>query len=242
MIDNSLDVTFVVPCLNEAANIAATLETIRSTMCEFRLSYEILVIDDGSTDGTACVVEEYRLAHPEIELRLHKNPKNLGLATSFVNGAFLGKGKYFKLISGDNAEPKESLVKVFSHLGEADMLVAHMTRVEGKSVFRMGLSNLYTFLINLISGYRLKYYNGAAVHLRYNVMRWGPYSFGFGFQAELITKLLDEGASYIEIPVLFTHRQKSGGNSALNLKNFLSVCHTLLELMIRRLRRRTIGR
>jgi glycosyltransferase involved in cell wall biosynthesis len=242
MIDDSLDVTFVVPCLNEAANIADTLETIRAAMSEFRFAYEILVIDDGSTDNTAVVVEEYRLAHPDVELRLHKNPRNLGLATSFVNGAFVGKGKYYKLVSGDNAEPQESLVKVFSHLGEADMLVAYMTHVEGKSVFRKGLSNLYTFLINFISGYKLKYYNGAAVHLRYNVMRWGPYSFGFGFQAELITKLLDEGASYTEIPVLFMHRQKSGGNSALNLKNFLSVCHTLLELLIRRVRRKTMGR
>jgi hypothetical protein len=70
------------------------------------------------------------------------------------------------------------------------------------------------------------------------VMRWGPYSFGFGFQAELITRLLDEGATYIEIPVMATHQQKSGRNSALNLKNFLSVGHTLLEVLIRRVRKR----
>jgi hypothetical protein len=70
-------------------------------------------------------------------------------------------------------------------------------------------------------------------------MRWGPYSFGFGFQAELITRLLDEGASYIEIPVTARHQAKTGGNSALNIKNFLSVSHTLLEMLIRRIRRRT---
>ena len=43
-------------------------------------------------------------------------------------------------------------------------------------------------------------------------MRWGPYSFGFGFQAELVTRLLDEGATYIEIPVAVAHKDKSGGN------------------------------
>jgi hypothetical protein len=68
-------------------------------------------------------------------------------------------------------------------------------------------------------------------------MRWGPYSFGFGFQAELITRLLDEGATYIEIPVVATHREKSGANSALNIRNYLSVGHTLLEVFIRRVRR-----
>ena len=42
----------------------------------------------------------------------------------------------------------------------------------------------FTFLVNLISGYHLKYYNGMAIHLRYNVMRWHPSSYGFGFQAD----------------------------------------------------------
>jgi hypothetical protein len=71
-------------------------------------------------------------------------------------------------------------------------------------------------------------------------MRWGPYSFGFGFQAELITRLLDEGCSYVEVAVTTTHREKSRGNSALNFKNFLSVSHTLSEVFIRRIRKRAL--
>jgi hypothetical protein len=96
--------------------------------------------------------------------------------------------------------------------------------------------------VNSLSGHRVRYYNGLAIHLRYNVMRWGPYSFGFGFQAELITRLLDEGASYIEVPVTATHIEKAKLNSALNYKNFLSVVHTLLEVMIRRIRKHTLGK
>ena len=38
----------------------------------------------------------------------------------------------------------------------------------------MLLSGTFTFLVNTISGFRLHYYNGLAVHLRYNVMRWHP--------------------------------------------------------------------
>jgi len=106
-----------------------------------------------------------------------------------------------------------------------------------KSALRRALSQAYTFLVNAFSGYNILYHNGMAVTLRYNVMRWGPYSFGFGFQAELITRLLDEGASIMEIPVAPTHRQKAGGNSAVNWCNFLSVGHTLLEILIRRVRK-----
>jgi hypothetical protein len=94
----------------------------------------------------------------------------------------------------------------------------------------------------MLSGHKIQYYNGLATHLRYNVMRWGPYSFGFGFQAELITRLLDEGATYVEIPVVASHTEKSADNSALNYKNFLSVGHTLLDVMIRRVRKQTLRR
>ena len=57
------------------------------------------------------------------------------------------------------------------------------------------LSNTYSRLINFISGFRLHYYNGLAVHLRYNVMRWHPNTRGFGFQADIICMLLDQGFS-----------------------------------------------
>ena len=238
---NDVDVTIVVPCLNEEKNIAATLETIRQAMNEFSYNYELLVIDDGSRDRTAAVVEEYRAAHPGMALLLHRNCKNIGLATSYVNGAFIGHGKYYKLVCGDNTEPKEALITVFSHLGDADMIVSYLSAVEGKSAVRMWISRFYTSLINFVSGHHMRYYNGSALHLRYNVMRWGPYSFGFGFQAELITRLLDEGASYIEIGIKAHHEQKRGFNDALNRKNFLSVSHTLLELLIRRVRRRAVG-
>jgi glycosyltransferase involved in cell wall biosynthesis len=232
-----LDLTIVVPCLNEENNIEATLDTIASAMSELEYSYEILVIDDGSTDRTAAIVKEYAKNHSQLPIHLHQNPRNLGLTHSYVDASFLGRGKHYRLVCGDNAEPKESLLTIFSRLGEADIVIPYQ-EVTGKSALRRALSQVYTVLVNLLSGYKLRYYNGCALHLRYNVMRWGPYSFGFGFQAELITRLLDEGATYVEVPVKSVHQTKSRHNSALNIRNFLSVTHTLLEILIRRIRKR----
>jgi hypothetical protein len=134
-------------------------------------------------------------------------------------------------------EPKETLISVFRELGKADLIIPYHPPIPDKPAVRRLLSRTYTKLVNFLSGYDIHYYNGLPVTLRYNVMRWGPYSFGFGFQAELITRLLDEGASFIQIPVVATHREKTGGNSAMNWRNFLSVGHTLIEILIRRVRR-----
>jgi glycosyltransferase involved in cell wall biosynthesis len=237
---NPLDMTIVVPCLNEENHIGPTLDTVVTAMMELPYSYEVMVVDDGSTDGTAKTVESYIAAHPGLPIRLIRHPQNRGLTRSYVDGAFLGRGTYYRLVCGDNAESKDALVTCFSQLGKADMIIPFHQEVEGKSAFRLWLSNLYTTMVNFLSGYKIHYYNGLAVHLRYNVMRWGPYSFGFGFQAELITRLLDEGSSYVEVPITATHRDKSRGNSALNFKNLMSVCHTLSEVFVRRVRKRAL--
>jgi glycosyltransferase involved in cell wall biosynthesis len=235
---NDIDLTIVIPCLNEDKNISDTLDIVLAALAEYSWSAEILVIDDGSTDRTAEVVEQYHRAHPASPIRLHRNQRNVGLTRTYVDGAFLGKGKYYRLVCGDNVEPKETLVSVFAQLGKADLVIPFHPPVPGKSALRRMLSQTYTFLVNTLSGYRIRYYNGLTLTLRYNVMRWGPYSFGFGFQAELITRLLDEGATFVEIPVVALHRAKTGGNSALNWRNFLSVTHTLIEIFIRRIRKR----
>jgi glycosyltransferase involved in cell wall biosynthesis len=236
--DNALDLTIIIPCLNEEERVGPTLDTVTAAMCELPHSYEILVIDDGSTDRTAAVVEEYARQHPGLPIRLHRNPRNRGLTRSYGDGAFLGRGKYYRLVCGDNAEPKETLLAILTQLGKADIIIPYHLTVGEKPWLRRTLSRGYTELVNALSGYKMRYYNGCALHLRYNVMRWGPYSFGFGFQAELITRLLDEGATFVEIPVHTNHVEKSSHNSAINFGNFLSVGHTLLEIFIRRLRKR----
>jgi 2-polyprenyl-3-methyl-5-hydroxy-6-metoxy-1,4-benzoquinol methylase len=114
-----LDLTIVVPCLNEQNHIGPTLDTIVAAMLELPLSYDVVVVDDGSTDETSNVVQNYIAAHPELPIRLVTHAANRGLSTSYVDAAFLGRGTYYRLVCGDNAEPKESMIKVLQHLGKA---------------------------------------------------------------------------------------------------------------------------
>jgi glycosyltransferase involved in cell wall biosynthesis len=232
------DITFFVACYNEAENIAATLDTLLAALNEVPCRWEILVIDDASRDQTVEVIQRYIREHPRMPIRCLVNETNKGLAQTYVDGAFLGKGKYYRLVCGDNVEPKETFVALLKHLGEADMIIPYHVEVKGKSLARRMLSKTFTWIVNQISGHRIKYYNGMAVHVRYNVMRWHSNSQGFGFQADLITRLLDQRCSYIEVPVVAQERTK-GSSKALTWKNFLAVAHTLLGLVIRRVGRST---
>jgi glycosyltransferase involved in cell wall biosynthesis len=233
-----LDLTVFISCYNEKEFIIATIETVRDAINEIGgISYEIIVVDDHSYDGSGDLVKAYISTHPEERGLLRINKTNRGLAQNYIDVAFMGRGIHYRLICGDNAEPKETMVAVFREIGQADMIIPYYVTSEGKGLYRRILSNVYTGLVNLISGFRLSYYNGLAVHLRYNVIRWHPNTRGFGFQADVICMLLGQGFSYKEVPVNTVERRTSKSN-ALTFRNMLSVAHTLVDLIFRRLANR----
>jgi glycosyltransferase involved in cell wall biosynthesis len=237
-----LDLTIFISCYNEQEFIVKTIETVCETLEEIgTISYEIIVVDDCSKDDSSATVKNYIAAHLDERILLRANKINRGLAQNYLDVAFVGKGKYYRLICGDDAEPKETMLAVFRQIGQADMIIPHYVSNEGKSLYRRSLSKVYSGIVNLISGFRLHYYNGLAVHLRYNVMRWHPNTRGFGFQADIICMLLDQGFSYKEVPVKSIERRTSGSN-ALTPKNMLSVAHTLIDLIFRRLGNRVYRR
>lgn len=237
-----LDLSIFVSCYNEAPYVIGTIETVRQALAEVGgVSHEIIVVDDCSRDHSAALVEDYIRAHPEARILLRRNKVNRGLAQSYLDAAFIAKGKYYRLVCGDNAEPKETLIAIVRELGQADIIIPYYVSSEGKSLYRRLLSNTYANLVNFVSGFRLHYYNGLAVHLRYNVMRWHPNTRGFGFQADIICLLLDQGFSYKEVPVI-TIERRQGGSNALNARNALSVAHTLVDLLFRRVANRVYRR
>ena len=239
-----IDITVVITCYNEEEYIVDTIDVVTQALQEVGCSYEIIVIDDVSKDGSVVLIRDYIAQHPESQIKLKVNESNRGLANNFVDGAFLGKGRYYKIYCGDNAEPKESLVNLFKHIGKADIVLPYQKQgnIAGKSLKRKILSRLFVFLFNFISGFNIKYYNGGPIFLRYNIMRWPPISYGFGFQADVVTRMIDEGVSYMQVPAWGAVDRKGDDSNALTMRNLLSVGHTLLEVAFRRIRRTLYGK
>ena len=246
-IEAEIDITVLVTCYNEEKYIVDTLDNVMGALRESGLSHEVIVIDDVSIDNSVQRVEKYIQNHPEHPITLYVNKKNRGLGYNYIEGAFLGRGKYYRLCCGDNIESKELLVYLLKYIGMADIIIPYHPKeneLPEKTFFRRLLSKTFVFLVNFLSGYNIIYYNGLPIHLRYDVMRWGPSSYGFGFQADLITHMLDQGASYVQVPAYGVRHRKKDSSTAnvLTIRNWLSVGHTLLEIFARRVRRLLYGK
>jgi len=178
-------------------------------------------------------VKEYCEAHPDQPSKLFSNKSNQGVSRNVVEGAFQGRGTYYRLVCGDDVEPLESHLALLARRGEADMVVPYYTQISGRKAYRHILSRIYTFLVNMASKNSLRYYNGCPLYKRYDVLRWHVETTGFGYQAEFLTRLLHEGKSYVEVPLVSLDREGSG---SVSLRNVVSVGHTLLKIALRRLR------
>lgn len=232
-------VTFFVPCYNEERNVLAVIKKLESVGERLALRYEILIFDDFSKDTTLNIVRDYQRSNPNVPLRIFSNDANQGVARNFVEGAFQATGTHYRMVCGDDVESVETLSALLQQMGNADIIIPYHTAVHGRSPWRRLISRAYTVLVNTASGRRLHYYNGLPLFQRRDVMRFHVEATGSGHQAEFLLRLLQEGRSFIEIPVVAEDREGSG---SLNFRNFVSVGYSILKILVGRVRHTFYGR
>jgi glycosyltransferase involved in cell wall biosynthesis len=238
----TIDITIGIPCYNEEERIIDAIEHNIEAVRRTGKSYEIIVVDDGSKDRSVERVRAFCAAHPDLPVTLKCNDRNRGLAYNFVEAALLGRGHYYRMSCGDDPQPTEALFEVFRYIGKCDLVIPYLTDYGPRGSLRNCISYTFTFMVNLISDYNIRYYNGLPIFVRKHVLRWHPSSYGFGYSADMITRLLDyEGLSYIQVPT-WSFEKKGKSSTSLTFRNLLSVTHSLLEITFRRIRRFIYGR
>src|SRR5258708_2987373 len=171
MTDEEIQLTVFVACYNEEASIHETLETVVAACGEAGISFEIVVVDDAAKGRYVEIMQAFQESHAEVRLILRVNLTNEGLGNNYAEAAFIGHGTWYRLVCGDNVEPRETLVKVFSQTGKAELIIPYRPDESSRSGFRQLVSKIFTWLVNFTSGHHIRYYNVLPLTRRYYVMR-----------------------------------------------------------------------
>jgi len=124
------DLAIIIPTLNERENIGEIIERIQATLGTRK--FEIVVVDDNSTDGTADLVDEYAKINDNVQV-LRREGK-LGLASAVLDGFNLSSAPVFGVIDADLQEPPESLPQLLSEIEAGNDIVIGSRYVEGSSI------------------------------------------------------------------------------------------------------------
>lgn len=234
-----VSVTFIVPALNEGKVVQSVVTDIVSAVSKTFAAYEVLLVDDGSTDDTGAIMDQFAALHERV--RVIHNERNIGLGACYQRGLQEARCNYVMLLCGDGGLPAASLPAIFEKIGSADIVIPYMTNLRKiKSPMRYVLSRTYSNLLNLLFGFRLQYYNGLPVHRTDLLRSIRITSAGFGFQGEILVKLLKSGCSYVEVGVLGAEETRK--SFALRPSNIVSVARTLLHLIREIVRFRPVPR
>ncbi|OGR82633.1 MAG: hypothetical protein A2901_07605 [Elusimicrobia bacterium RIFCSPLOWO2_01_FULL_54_10] len=111
----------VIPAYNESAHIVSTLEKISKYLAERKTPYEILVVDDGSSDDTATVVKA--LADSNSAIRLIRNDGNQGKGSAVKRGVINSWGEMVYFTDADLSTPIEEIEKFFPQFPHHDVVI-----------------------------------------------------------------------------------------------------------------------
>lgn len=208
--------SIVIPAFNEEKRITRGLDQVLAFVAQHGWNAEVIVVNDGSRDGTAEIVREY--AHRNPKVRLLENPGNRGKGYSVRNGVLHSVGDMVLFTDADLSAPIEQATKLFAEIDAgADVAIGSRwlrpeTMIERQSILRQIAGRLYNIINRVLLGlpYRdtqcgLKAFTKKAAHevfSRQKIERWG-------FDPEILFIARKCKYRIAEVPVLWAHDDRS---------------------------------
>jgi glycosyltransferase involved in cell wall biosynthesis len=119
-------ISCVFPAYNEEKNIETAIREAIKVFVEIRLDYEIIVVDDGSEDGTSEVTLD--MAKKNKNIRLIKHPANFGYADALKTGFKSASKKYLFYTDADNQFDLKDIKRALPLIEEADMVIGYRSK------------------------------------------------------------------------------------------------------------------
>ncbi|MCZ2393660.1 MAG: glycosyltransferase [Chitinophagales bacterium] len=224
--------SLITPVFNEEEIIKSTIEKNFKVLDKYIHEYEIIIIDDGSIDNSAKIIENMSVNYPILFI---KHGVNKGFGAAMKTGISHSKMDYILCIPADSPLDDDTFKSFSPHFGWADILVGYRRERLGYSWWMKLNSKIYHTLINKLFHLNLKDYNWIHAYRR-DVFIIGNieivYS-GIFMLAEMIIKSKEKGFKIIEFPVNQQMRI-TGHASSANLRVILKTLYDTLHFYFTR--------
>ena len=233
----------IIPTYNEIDNISKMIDTVMTLTGD----YDMLVIDDGSPDGTAAVVKERQNEFPS-RLHLLERSGKLGLGTAYIMGfkwALEQDYDYVFEMDCDFSHNPNDLERLFERATEGNDVVVGSRYVQGVNIINWPMSRLllsYTASMYVRYITRMPVHDATAGFVCYSRRALETIDLdkvqmkGYGFQIEMKYSAWRLGLKVSEVSIIFTERRE--GISKMNTGIFGEALFGVLKLPLRKIRGR----
>lgn len=225
------ELSIIIPAFNEEKRLARALERIRDYIAGRGFDAEVIVVDDGSSDGTAKLVEEWR-THMS-NLRLVSNGRNRGKGYSVRHGMLEARGHIALFTDADLSAPIEEADKLLAAVKHVEVAIG--SRALDRTLISVHQSRLrelagsmFNCLVRLVTGVDFRDTQcgfKAFVRQPAKVIFEQQRVEGFGFDPEILFLAKRHGLRAVEIPVRWAH------DPATKIRMFRDSLHMLSDLL-----------
>ena len=150
-----LMISIVIPAYNEEKRIGGSLSEVFAFMSDSGMEYEIIVVDDGSSDGTSRIVESMAADSPKV--RLVRYAKNRGKGHALRTGVLVAKGDFVLVMDADLSTPMEELWKMMPYLAKGEYDIAIGSRalalsdiIRKQPWWRQGMGKMFNKIVKTL--------------------------------------------------------------------------------------------
>ncbi len=220
-----MDLSLVIPVKDEAENLAPLMEEIVAAITPTGKSFEVIVIDDGSRDGSWNVLLE--LSAKYAFLRLYRFQFNCGKADALSLGFSKSRGKLIATLDGDLQDDPREIPKMMKIIDDGYDLVSGWKVHRHDPWHKTWPSKLFNITVSIICGKRLHDFNCGIKLYRSSVVRFINLYGDFHRFIPVMAKW--QGARIAEMPV--SHRARIHGASKYGVSRLVSGFLDLLTLL-----------
>ncbi|MGD8353514.1 MAG: glycosyltransferase family 2 protein, partial [Pseudomonadota bacterium] len=148
MSEKRTDLSVIIPCHNEAGNLPTLLARIREILDSREETYEIIVVDDASTDKTA-------EAATEAGAVVIAHPYNIGNGAAVKSGIRAAHGRVIVTMDGDGQHPPDLIPKLLDELPGYEMIVGARFASSHAGVHRLAANSIYNWLASYVTKFRI---------------------------------------------------------------------------------------
>jgi len=221
------EVSVVVPLYNEQDNVARLCAATHEALAGMRRTYEIVLVDDGSSDGTVAAAGAIARSDPRV--RLVVLARNAGQTAAMAAGMAHARGQYLVTMDGDLQNDPRDIPMLVDTLGdEYDLVAGWRVKRQDKLVTRKIPSRIANWLIGKITGIPIRDNGCSLKAYRASVMRHVPlYSEMHRFIPAMSSIA---GARIIQVPV--RHHARQFGQSKYGLSRIYKVLLDLISIRL----------
>lgn len=224
---HAVEVSIVVPLYNEQDNVERLCAATHEALADMRRTYELVLVDDGSSDGTYGAAAAVARRDPRV--RFIVLARNSGQTAAMAAGMALARGKYLVTMDGDlQNDPRDIPLLVAKLEEDYDLVAGWRMKRRDKLITRKIPSRIANWLIGKITGIPIRDNGCSLKAYRASVMRHVPlYSEMHRFIPAMSAIV---GARIIEVPV--RHHARQFGTSKYGLSRIYKVLLDLISIRL----------